>query len=106
MSMESITKKDGWDERLSFDASENRFTLQLSGDIENVIERNKALANQNDGYSPSREWRRVASIPLVLVEMWKKIYGTNPLAKGNEKLLRRLLNDPDLRGLRTSPGKF
>lgn len=105
MSDDLILEKEAWQERFSFDESENRFNLQLRADIKNVIERNKKLANQNDGYSPSREWRRVATIPLIVVEMWKKIYGTNPLARGNEKLLRRLLNDPDLRGLRTSSGK-
>jgi hypothetical protein len=40
----------------------------------------------------------------LIVELWKKQYGADPLAKGNETLLRRLLNDPDLRFLRTSSG--
>lgn len=101
-----IIKKEGWTERLSYDESENKFTLQIFDDVEPVINNNKQLYNLNDGYSPSREWRRVASIPLVVVEMWKKMYGTNPLRPGNEALLRRLLNDPDLRGLRTAPGRL
>ncbi len=101
-----IVKKEGWTERLRFDQAENRFTLHLDADIEPVIDKNKRMANMNDGYSSKREWRRIATIPLVVIELWKNTYGVNPLSRGNEKLLRRLLNDPDLRGLRTSPGRF
>jgi hypothetical protein len=32
-------------------------------DVEPIIKRNKYLQNDGDGYSPSRELRRAASIP-------------------------------------------
>lgn len=93
-----------WVETLHFDESEQEATILIEGDIGPLIERNRRLYNDTDGYSKSREWRHVASIPLLIVELWKKRYGADPLAKGNETLLRRLLNDPDLRFLRTSSG--
>lgn len=74
-------------------------------DVEPVIDVNKALLNDGDGYSPSRELRRVASIPIGVLEVWKMQYGVDPTARGNEVLLSRLLNDADNRFLRTAPGR-
>src|SRR5689334_8817552 len=67
-----------------------------------VVDANNELqAKGNNGYTPSRDIQHVAQVPIAVVELWEKMYGVNPLAKGNEKLLTRLLNDSDLRGLRT-----
>jgi hypothetical protein len=74
-------------------------------DVEPVLDRNKALQNAGDGYSPSREMQRVASIPIGVVEMWKVIYGVDPTARGNERLLTRLLNDPEWLWLRVGGGR-
>jgi hypothetical protein len=74
-------------------------------DVEPLLERNKALAKSGDGYSPSRDLQRVASIPFGVVEMWKMIHGCDPTARGNEKLLSRLLNDPEWMWLRTGGGR-
>jgi len=50
----------------------SQYLLSLVEDILDfsVIEANKVLQNMNDGYSPSRELRRVASIPKVMLEVW------------------------------------
>lgn len=85
-------------------AKKNHFRTEQ--DIEGIFENNKALQNEDDkGWSKSKEWRRVAEIPNVIQEMWMNQYGVDPLAKGNEKLLKRLLNDSDNRFLRTAPGR-
>lgn len=97
---------DGLVERLHYDEAEDRAALELVADITEVIERNKALMNDGDGYSPSREWRRVASFPPIVVEIFRKTWGADPFRRGNEDLLRRLLNDPDLRHFRTAPGRI
>lgn len=69
-------------------------------DAEPIIEANKRLYALNDGYSPSRLTRRVASIPLVTYLDLKK---RGILA--DKKAFKRWLNDPDNRFFRTAPGK-
>lgn len=82
-----------------------KFVLERVQDFEPTIERNKALYNlDNRGYTPSKNLQHVASIPRLAVEIFKQRYGADPLKKGNEELLERLLNDPDLRYFRTAPG--
>lgn len=90
-----------------FVAAENgRIVMKrVCHDVEPLLDRNKALATHDDGYSHDRSMRRVASIPFGLIEIWKSTYGVDPTAPGNNKLLSRLLNDADLRFLRTAPGR-
>jgi hypothetical protein len=98
--------EDGTTEWLSPDDGEGRFVVETRADVEPLLERNKRLALAEDGgWSRSREWRRVASFPPIAVEIFRRRWGADPFARGNEKLLRRLLNDPDLRHFRTAPGR-
>lgn len=83
-----------------------RFAIETRQDVEPFLDNNKRLANDNDGYSPSRELRRIASIPLVIVEKWKNEMGVDVFKKDHQAKVRALLNDPDWRYLRTSPGRF
>ena len=86
-----------------YDHSEDRGVIQSVTDVSSVLDNNKALQNDGTGgWNDSREYRRVASIPLSLVDLWCRMYGVNPLKAENEHLLKRLLNDPDLRYLRTA----
>jgi len=101
-----LDRYDGIVEYLHYDDAEDRFAVELVADIEPTIERNKALYADGDGYAPSREWRRVASFPPIVVEIFKRQWGADPFKKGNEDLLHRLLNDPDLRHFRTAPGRI
>lgn len=74
-------------------------------DVEPVLNANKALATDGDGYSPDRTLRRAASIPLIVVEQWLKegvdIY--NPDHAGEVK---RRLNSADWLHLRTAGGRL
>lgn len=75
-------------------------------DVEQMLDRNKAMANHNDGYSPTREMRRVASIPLHLMMQWKAEEGWDAWDPENHDRLARKLNDPDFAWLRTAPGRI
>ena len=96
---------DGVAEYLHFDEAAGTITVERKADVEPAIEANKRAAVQSDGYSPSRELRRSASIPVTVQMTWIERFGGDPLANGNEAWLRRLLNDPEWRHLRTSPGR-
>lgn len=68
-----------------------------------ALERNRAMANHNDGWSPTRELRRAAFIPNVIRQKWLEEEGWDayrPDIYGER--LRRKLNDPDWRYLRTA----
>lgn len=69
------------------------------------LDRNKAMATHNDGYSPSRELRREGSIPMGLIEKWKQEEGVNVLKPEGHEFLKKKLNDASWSHLRTSPGK-
>ncbi len=79
------------------------FALHYSQDVEPVLDFNKAkqLAGR-DYYASDPDMWKVASIPVTVHYEWIRRYGTDPLAQGNEKLLERLLNDPEWRYLKTA----
>lgn len=79
-------------------------TERLVHDAEPVLERNKALANHNDGWTASREMRRVASIPMGVVLAWKHIDGIDVFNPDHAEAVKRKLNDPDWRYLRNAEG--
>ena len=83
-------------------------------EIGSIIENNKKLYNQNDGYSPDKGLKRIASIPVIILEVWCKEYHKDQ-NKGNwfelpqeiqKKILREKLNSSEFRYFRTSEGKF
>ena len=92
-----------------YDEMEDTSHVRSVQDVEPILENNKALQTFNDGYSPSRDLKRIASIPLVIAQRWMKEDGINwmTLPKHEKaKYLRRKLNDPEYSFLRTSGGRF
>ena len=71
-----------------------------------IIERNKAMRTHNDGYTPSRELRRVAVIPFILIEKWKNEEGWDALNPEHSDKLVQKLNDPDWAYLRSADGQI
>ena len=79
-----------------------------------ILDHNKKLYTQNDGYSADKSLKRVASIPTIVLEIWAKEYNKDQ-NKGNwfalpkdvqTKILKEKLNSSDYRYFRTAPGKF
>lgn len=82
---------------------EDTFEYRHVQDIGAHLEQNKAMRNHNDGYSKTREFRRVASIPPVVIEMWKN-EGIDVFNPDHQEAVMRKLNDPDYGLLRTADG--
>lgn len=85
------------------DNGDGTSTIVSTQDVAPVLERNKAMAGHNDGWSPSRELRRAAFIPNIVRQKWLQEEGWDafrPDLYGEQ--LRRKLNDPDWRYLRTA----
>jgi pantothenate kinase len=98
-----LDQYDGITEYLLYDETEDRFAIKQVFDAETLIEANKALFNEGLQNRKS-EFRKVASYPANAEHFFREMYGANPFEKGNEKLLERIVNDPELRGFRTLPG--
>lgn len=81
-------------------------TFAASQDTAPILDRNRAMANHNDGYTRDREMRRVASIPFVLIQQWLHEEGWNAMDPANADRLAKKLNDPDYLYLRTAEGRL
>ena len=90
--------------RFVAEESDDTVTVERVQDVEPILEHNKRLYTMNDGYSPDRTLRRVASIPNTVIEQWMK-EGVNIFDKNAKEAIRRKLNDPQWLYLRTAPGR-
>jgi hypothetical protein len=82
--------------------ADGTFVIETRQDVATVLERNQRLRSHNDGFTPSRDIARAASIPVVVQYEWLKRYGVNVFDPDHAKAVKRLLNDPEWRYLRTS----
>ena len=60
-----------------YELDENRFTVVTKDDdVSSVLEANKeAAADDESNWTPSRELKHVARIPVVICEHWRNAYG-------------------------------
>ena len=85
-------------------ADETEFTINTRQDVEPILEENKqAYNNYGDLLTPGKagEGVRVASIPTNIWTQWMK--ETNGEIQRDHNLMKRYLNDPDNKYLRTTP---
>jgi len=87
--------------RVHFDDGEDKLIIENVQDVEDVLEANKREQTEDHrGYTPSRNMRKVASIPnVVAYDLMKKGIWNDPVA------MKKWLNDPDNRYFRTSEGR-
>lgn len=79
-------------------------TVVSQQDNDAILDRNKAMATHNDGYTPSRDMRRVASIPMLLVHKWLQEEGWWAFDPECADKLKAKLNSAEYLYLRTAPG--
>ena len=84
---------------------DGKIIIRKTQDVEPILEANKRLFNDGDGYSPSRELRRAASIPLVVVEQWMR-EGVDIFNPDHAEAIKRKLNSSEWAHLRTAPGRL
>ena len=80
--------------------------VRVSQDVAPALEANKTARNENDGYSKSRELRRVASIPASVGQKWLIEEGWWYQDPANADRLLKKLQDPDWSHLRTADGRL
>lgn len=91
--------KDMWED-------EGKLVTKLEQDVEPILENNKRLQNDGTGgWSKSRELRRVATVPLIVIDQWLR-EGINVFDPNHAEAVKRKLNDPQYAHLRTAPGRI
>ena len=91
--------------------SDGQLTINNQQNLNPLLDRNKKLYTQNDGYTASRDMRRIASVPPIILQVWTKEYnGSNnwwALPKEiQKKIMRTKLNSSEFRYFKTSEGSL
>ena len=90
-----------------FDEQTGETHLQYVQDVEALIDRNKALHNtehQKKGIKNS--WMHAATIPDIVQLQWKKKYGVDIYNQDHWPKIKKLLNSPEYRYLKTGTCKL
>ena len=93
------------------DEMDKKIAVKEEVNIDSHLKHNKRLLNLNDGYSKSREMKRIASIPTIALSVWANEYnGTSNwfgLPKEiQKKILKQKLNSNEFKYFRTAEGKI
>jgi hypothetical protein len=101
------------------EASDKTFIYECQ-DIEPLVEHNKVLQNHQGGHAMGKNdyfrkgvknsWCHIANIDQITQIEWRRKFGVNIFLWGKcdwtTKRMKRLLNDPDYRHLRTGLGRI
>ena len=87
-----------------YDEMSDTLIVKRSQDVEPLLDLNKAEYDP-DNKRFNRDLHKVASIPLIVVERWLN-EGINVFDPAHMPLVRKKLNDPEYRFLRTKPGRL
>lgn len=79
-----------------YDRDNDRLYIHHSQDVSDLLDENNfAKGVGNNGFSQSRLWRRIGSIPCIVVEKVLREHGVNMLENSSEaeKYIRRFLEN-------------
>lgn len=78
---------------------DGNITEQILQNVDPVLEINQQL--RNEGYDKKANIRKVAEIPIALIEEWKNLYGFDWFT-ATQRERAAILNDPEYAFLRTT----
>lgn len=81
-----------------YDENEDRDIISYEQDVEPILDRNKAAANEATG--PMGDMVHVASIPSSIQLKWLVEHGVDIMNRDHMPRVKRLLNDPEWRYLK------
>ena len=87
-----------------FDHTDDKTVIRSTQDVEPLLELNKKELVGDSMYGqPDKRanMRKVASIPLIIIEKWKTELGVDVMNKDHMPKVKQLLNDPEYAFLRT-----
>jgi hypothetical protein len=108
--MSKIVEKDGL-MTTTYHSDSDKVVIERNIDYKPIIEHNKKLYSHNSGYSKSKDLKRVASIPTLVLEIWSKEYNGNSNwfalpSDVQKKILKKKLNSSEFQMFRTAPGRL
>lgn len=82
-------------EEIFFDGpNSHRMLIKRTEDVEPVIDEVTEYRNATrNGFSKSKNFRKIGSIPMIIIHQWLTEKGIDLMAKGNEKYVRQALNE-------------
>lgn len=92
-------------DRISWHDGGGEAAYHKVADVTDVLEANKREQLEPRARSKLLGMTKVASIPLEVFDIAEQQYGVNPMRPEGKWLLKKILNDPDLRALRTNLGR-
>lgn len=100
----------------SYDPQTDTTYIEKTQDVEPILEANKSLQNWGIGGAArlndfsrrgiKNNWWHVALIPNLIIEKWLLEEGINVFDRDHWPAVRRKLNSPDWRYLRTGTGRI
>jgi|TARA_R110000822_G_scaffold220439_2_gene354387 hypothetical protein len=89
--------------KFKYDRSEDNMIVKSEQDVQPLLELNKKELNGDSMYGgvEGNGMRKVASIPLIVIEKWKRELGVDVFNKDHMPKVKQLLNDAEWRWLRT-----
>ena len=90
--------------KTTYDTDGDKLVQHSVQDVSPLIELNKKEFNKDyihGGVETQGGMRKVASIPLIIIEKWKTEHGVDITNKDHWDKVKKLLNDPEYRFLRT-----
>jgi hypothetical protein len=108
--MSKIVEKDGL-MTTTYHSDSDKVVIERNIDYKPIVEHNKKLYSHNNGYSKSKDLKRVASIPTLVLEIWSKEYNGNSNwfalpSDVQKKILKKKLNSSEFQMFRTAPGRL
>lgn len=101
-----ISRAGGMQTDVLFDA-DGKVVFRTQQEVDPVLDHNRVVRNHcGDGYTPSRDMKRVASIPVSIIHKWLTEEGIDVWSGDQQDRLAKKLNDPDYAFLRTAPGRL
>ena len=91
--------------------SDGKLTIHNKQNINPLLERNKKLYTQGPGSIVSKDFKRIASIPPIILQIWTKEHNGSrnwfALPKETQnKILKTKLNSSEFRYFKTSEGRL
>jgi len=95
----------------TYHQEKDKVVIERNIDYKPIVEHNKKLYTENNGYSKSKDLKRVASIPTLVLEIWSKEYNGNSNwfalpSDVQKKILKKKLNSSEFQMFRTAPGRL
>lgn len=90
-----------------YDEMEDRTFIRSVQDVDPYLKNNKEQRDNSNSLERMGDGlQKIASIPLNIIEQWRKELGSDPLSRENRGWLMKRLHSPEYAKLRTKNGRF